>query len=368
MAGKGSPLKWMIGLAAFCGMAMLGVLTLAMIGALNTGMAGLVVGLIIATLPVPLYVMFALWIDRYEKEPFWMLAAAFLWGATGSVFFSFIFNSINGQIFGMVGGAAAAEFGGSVISAPFVEELAKGIALFLFFFWKKDEFDNVTDGIIYATMVGLGFAMTENVSYYGVAFQDGIAGSLFLFVLRGMMAPFSHPLFTALTGIGLGLARETNNKALKFAAPVVGLGMAMFLHATWNFSASFGLAFFAAYFLVMVPAFFLVIGVVLYSHARERKIIRANLQAYVQTGILSQADLDTLTKVGGRLRSAMAAMKAEGLQGWRREGQFHQAASELAFHHWRKGRGISRGEQVDAARETEYLEQIRTLRGRPALG
>lgn len=366
--GKGSPMKWMIGLAAFCGMAMLGVLTLAMIGAMNTGIAGLVVGLIIATLPVPFYVMLALWIDRYEKEPAWMLAAAFLWGATGSVFFSFIFNSINGAIFGMVGGSAAAQFGGSVISAPFVEELAKGLALFLFFFWKKDEFDNITDGIIYATMVGLGFAMTENISYYGVAFQNGIGGSLFLFVVRGMLAPFSHPLFTALTGIGLGLARETNNKALKFAAPVLGLAMAMFLHATWNFSASFGMAFFAAYFLVMVPAFFLVIGVVLYSHGRERKIIRANLQPYVQTGIISPADLDKLTKVGGRFRALMAAMKAEGVAGWRREGQFHQAASELAFHHWRRSRGITRGEQADAAREAEYLEAIRGARRNTALG
>jgi RsiW-degrading membrane proteinase PrsW (M82 family) len=368
MMGKGSPMKWMVGITAFCGMGILGVLTLAMIGAMNTGIAGLVVGMILATLPVPFYVMLALWLDRYEKEPAWMLAAAFLWGATGSVFFSFIFNTVNGAIFGAVGGQTAAQIGGSVISAPFVEELAKGIALFIFFFWKKDEFDNITDGIIYASMVGLGFAMTENISYYGVAFQNGMGGSLVNFVLRGMMSPFAHPLFTSLTGIGLGLARETNNKAVKFAAPVVGLGAAMFLHATWNLSASFGMAFLAAYFLIMVPAFFVILGVAFYSHSRERKIIRANLQAYVQAGILSQADVDALTRVGGRLKAQMAAIKAEGIAGWRREGQFQQAASELAFHNWRKGRGITRGEQTDAAREAEYVELLRSTRGRTALG
>lgn len=368
MTVNGSPMKWVIGAAAFLGMAMLGVLTLAMIGAMNTGIAGLVIGMILATLPVPFYLTFALWVDRYEKEPFWMLAAAFGWGATGAVFFSFIINSINGMIFGAVGGATAAEIGGSVISAPFVEEISKGIALFLFYFWKKDEFDNVTDGIIYAAMVGLGFAMTENISYYGQAFQHGVGGALTNFVVRGVMSPFSHPLFTSLTGIGLGISRETIRKPLKVVTPLVGLGMAMALHATWNFSASFGMAFFAAYFLIMVPAFLTVIGVVLFSHARERKIIRAHLLPYVQTGIMSQADVDALCRMGGRFRALMAAMKAEGFAGWRREGQFHQAASELAFHRWRTERGISRGQQVDAQRENEYLEQLRQARGRPALG
>lgn len=368
MNSKGNPMKWVLGIAGFLGMGMLGVLTLGMIGALNTGIAGLIVGMIVAMLPVPFYLMFALWVDRYEKEPLWMLAAAFAWGATGAVFFSFIINSINGMIFGAVGGATAAEIGGSVISAPFVEEMSKGLALFIFYFWKKDEFDNVTDGIIYAAMVGLGFAMTENISYYGQAFQHGVGGTMMNFVVRGVMSPFSHPLFTSLTGIGLGLSRETIRKPLKVVAPLIGLGMAMFLHATWNFSASFGMAFFAAYFLIMVPAFLTVVAVVLYSHSRERKIIRANLQPYVQTGLMSEADLDALCKVGGRFRALMAAMRAEGFAGLRREGQFHQTASELAFHRWRTQRGITRGEQADAARENEYLEQIRKMRNRTAAG
>lgn len=338
----------------------LGLLTLLMIGAFNTGLPGLVVGLILAAIPVPFYLAAALWVDRYEKEPRWMLAAAFLWGATGAVFFSFIFNSINGALFGAVGGAAAAELGGPVISAPFVEELAKGVALFLFYFWKKDEFDNVVDGVVYAAMVGLGFAMTENVSYYGASLQsDGLGGTLFV---RGVLAPFSHPLFTAMTGIGLGIARETLHKPLKMVAPVLGLSLAMGLHAMWNLSASFGAAFIGAYLLIMVPTFATVVGMVVYAQSRERKIIRANLVPYVQSGHLSQAELDALCTFGWRLKTLSSAMSRGGMAGVRREARFQQAASELAFHRWRTERGISKGMHEYTAREAEYLRVISETR------
>ncbi|HEX8244393.1 MAG TPA: PrsW family intramembrane metalloprotease [Longimicrobium sp.] len=355
-------LKWALGAAAFAALGLLGLVTLLMIGALNTGLPGLVVGMILAVLPVPFYVAMALWVDRYEKEPKWMLAAAFLWGATGAVFFAFIFNSINAAIFGAVGGATAAGIGGSVISAPFVEELAKATALFLFFFWKKDEFDDVIDGVVYAAMVGLGFAMTENVSYYGQSLQGGLGGTFFV---RGVLAPFSHPLFTAMTGIGLGVARETTRKQLKVLAPWAGLSLAMALHATWNLSASFGAAFLVAYLLIMMPAFFGLLGVVLYAQARERKIIRANLIPYVQSGHVSAAELEVLCRFGGRLKTLMAAMKIEGAAGWRREARFQQAASELAFHRWRTERGISKGVAEYTEREAEYLQMLAQCRARP---
>src|SRR4030095_6811985 len=100
--------------------------------------------------------------------------------------------------------------------AAIVEETGKAIILYIFFFWKKEEFDGVVDGIVYASMSALGFAMTENILYYGKAASEGGGDALTLvFILRGFFAPFSHPLFTSLTGIGLGLARQSNNIAVK---------------------------------------------------------------------------------------------------------------------------------------------------------
>ena len=363
MAVANSPKIWFrVAVAAMlCG---LGVLTLVMIGALNTGPAGLIVGMLLAALPVPFYVALALAVDRYEKEPMWMLAMAFLWGATGAVFIAFILNSINSALFGAIGGSGAAAFGGSVISAPLVEETAKAVTLFLFFFWKKDEFDGVLDGVVYAGMVGLGFAMTENVSYYGQALASGgLLGTVFV---RGVLAPFSHPLFTAMTGVGLGIARETTKRPLRLIAPLAGLAAAMALHGTWNLSASLGGAFLPVYLLVMMPAMMVLVGIVLYAQGRERRIIRAHLTPYVQTGHLSPAELQALCAFGGRMKTLWAATAAGGMGGYRREARFQQAASELAFHRWRTERGISKGMQEYAAREAEYLAAIAECRARPA--
>ena len=47
------------------------------------GSAGLVTGLVLATLPAPVYLYLGLWIDRYEPEPPRLLAWAFLWGQPG---------------------------------------------------------------------------------------------------------------------------------------------------------------------------------------------------------------------------------------------------------------------------------------------
>jgi hypothetical protein len=69
------------------------------------------------------------------------------------------------------------------------------------------------------------------------AVQEGAGALTFIFVLRGMAAPFSHPLFTSMTGIGLGWSRQSNNGFVKIVTPVVGFMLAILLHATWNGTA-----------------------------------------------------------------------------------------------------------------------------------
>src|SRR3954471_8585738 len=174
----------------------LGLLVLIVIG-IETGPVALMLGLITATLPVPLYIVLVLWIDRYESEPLWMLATAFGWGALIATFFAFLLNTTSQGIVGVLTNAKAGEAFAAVVSAPIVEETGKAIILFIFFFWKKDEFDGVVDGIVYASMSALGFAMMENILYYGKAAAMGGGGALTLtLIIRGFFAPFSHPLFT----------------------------------------------------------------------------------------------------------------------------------------------------------------------------
>src|SRR5215218_6852110 len=263
----------------------LGLLVLLLIG-IETGPIALLLGLLTATIPVPIYIALVLWIDRYEAEPLWMLATAFFWGALFATFFAFLLNTGTAGVVTYMSDAKAGEAFAAVISAPIVEETGKALILFIFFFWKKDEFDGVLDGIVYASMAALGFAMTENILYYGRAALGGGESLTLTLIIRGLFAPFSHPLFTSLTGIGLGLARQSNNIAVKVLTPIVGLLTAIFMHSIWNGSAVFGgnSVFVLTYIAVMIPAFIIMLVVIGFALRREGKVVREFLVIDLERG------------------------------------------------------------------------------------
>src|SRR6476646_8658878 len=135
-SGHQSALKIILGIFALMVAALLGLIVLLLIGS-ETGPVELIIGMVCATLPVPIYVMLLLWIDRYESEPLWMLATAFFWGALVAVFIAMIFNT-SIQIMATVA-THSQQIGqnvGAVISAPIVEESSKAFILLVLFLWK----------------------------------------------------------------------------------------------------------------------------------------------------------------------------------------------------------------------------------------
>ncbi len=119
----------------------------------------------------------------------------------------------------------------AVFVAPPVEEFAKGSVILLLALVRRKEFDGIIDGLVYAGMVGVGFAFTENILYYGRIFRqlseevgsdEGLRGAFVLFVIRGLISPFAHPLFTSFTAIGIGIAVRHRSTIVRFLAPVVG--------------------------------------------------------------------------------------------------------------------------------------------------
>lgn len=341
----------------------LGLLVLLLIG-IETGPVALLLGFLTATIPVPLYIALVLWIDRYESEPLWMVAIAFFWGALIATFFAFLLNTIMQLIVQALTNANAGEAFAAVVSAPIVEETGKAVILFIFFFWKKDEFDGVIDGIVYASMAALGFAMSENILYYGKAASAGGGEALTAtFIIPGFFAPFSHPLFTSLTGIGLGLARQSNNFAIKIITPIIGFLMAMFMHSLWNASAVFGGSpvFLLTYILVMVPAFFIMIFVISMALRREGQVVREFLVVDLQRGFLTQAEYKQLGSIIGRMGSSFNALSSTGYKGWRARMRFNQLASELAFHRSRVSRGVYSADQDVRELEAAYLYALQAL-------
>ncbi|HWS88826.1 MAG TPA: PrsW family intramembrane metalloprotease [Pyrinomonadaceae bacterium] len=358
-------LRWALGVAAVLAALLTGLCTLWLIG-YETGVVPFLAGLVAAALPVPVYVTLVLWLDRYEPEPPWMLAAAFFWGALVAVFFAIIINSVGVLVVSAFAGDSAAESYGMVVSAPVVEETAKALVLFILYFWRRDEFDGVTDGVIYAAMVGLGFAMTENVKYYGMAVaEDNAVG---VFVVRGIFSPFAHPLFTGMTGIGLGLAAQTTKRWVKYVAPAVGFGAAVLFHALWNASARLTSAYedgayvLLTYFLLMVPTFFGMLLVIFLSLRREGRVLREHLRPEVLRGLITEADYDCLCSVAGRAGATYRALARGGFSHWRARVRYNRAASELAFHRSRVARGIQPRGAAPHEVEADYVQQLYRLR------
>src|SRR5207245_2264920 len=125
------------------------------------------IALPVALVPVPLLIALVLLVDRLEPEPRANLIFAFVWGAGVAALVAVVINSLGLEFVTMPAlGKTAGEYVSATFGAPPVEETLKGLVLILLLRLRRQELDGPTDGIIYAAMVGLGFAMMENIGYY----------------------------------------------------------------------------------------------------------------------------------------------------------------------------------------------------------
>jgi protease PrsW len=345
-------------------LAILVAVTLLLLAAL-LGPAGFVVGAVLAALPLPLYLWLALWIDRYEPEPRVLLVRAFLWGAGAAALIAIVLNTAGEAVVGSELGQDVGELYGGSISAPIVEESAKAAALFGVYRWRRSELDGILDGIVYAAMVGLGFATTENILYYGRSAVEGDVSVGAVFIMRGIASPFAHPIFTSMTGIGLAVAATTTSRAKRLLAPPLGLLAAMLLHSAWNTSSIDGGAFVAVFVFVMFPVFVALIVVSVVARRREGRRVAAYLGPEVQSGILTQQDLQSLSTQKGRRRALRAARSTGGRDARRARRDLHRAATDLAFvrHRMALGREDPRA-LPPAQEEAACVARLQQLTGR----
>ena len=254
----------------------------------------LIVSLFFGFVPMFLFAAFVYWLDRYEKEPKALLGAAFFWGVVIAAGGAFIINTAFGfGIYIFTGSEGAAEIGTTSIVAPIVEEFLKGMAVAVVFFIFYKEFDSILDGIIYGGMVGLGFAATENTLYiYRNGYLDGGWGGLFLLAfIRVILVGWMHAFFTAFTGIGFAIARTNKNTLIKFIAPLIGLGVAISVHAFHNTFGGLigGLGGLAAGTIVDWLGWAIMFGFIIWMIVHERSIVKKQLEEEVFAGLISQA-------------------------------------------------------------------------------
>lgn len=307
-----------------------------------------------AALPVLFFVVLIYWVDRYEKEPWWLLSAAFLWGAIPSVILALVFNALFSVPFYLVADTATADTVAGSAIAPVVEESAKAVILFAILFFWRHELDSPLDGIIYGAMVGMGFAMVENAVYYQQAFiGDGPEGWNALVLMRGVIFGLNHALYASMTGLGIALARMSRSWLVKLAAPLLGLACAIVLHAFHNFTMLSN-SFVA--FLTGVTSdwggIILIVLIMILALQQERRWLRDYLKEETELGLVPPQHYGLVVTAAGRNRHRVGLLAQQGLSAYRHSGRLFHRYSELAYrkHHF---------ELFADERSAEAIERLR---------
>ncbi|MEP7159886.1 MAG: PrsW family intramembrane metalloprotease [Dermatophilaceae bacterium] len=331
---------------------------------LELGTSAAVVGLLTALLPLAIVVPAVLWLDRFESEPARYLLAAFCWGACVAATVSLVLNTGSTLFISRIAGQEPALAVGAVVIAPVVEETSKGVGVLLVLLLRRREFDGIVDGIVYSAICAAGFAFAENVLYFGRgALEGGTQGLVAVLVVRVVFGPFAHPLFTACTGVGLGIAAGRAHGVLRWVAPVCGLLAAMVLHALWNASTLLGLdGAVTAYVFLQVPLFAAAIGFALWARHREARVLATYLEGYGRAGWFTPQEVAMLSNVRARRQALAWARGSGGAREHADMRRLHDDAVDLAMLRQRIVHGTA---PADAeSQERGLLREIAGVRAR----
>jgi RsiW-degrading membrane proteinase PrsW (M82 family) len=300
---------------------------------------GTAIGFVLSSLAMTVVVLAYLWLDRWEPEPPRLLVLAFLWGASVAVVIASILQLV---------AEAAINPGASesvspvtiVLGAPLTEEAAKGLFLLLMMTGRRrNELNSLTDCLVYAGLVGAGFAWLEDILYIGGG--ETVGDSLLTAAMRLIMAPFAHSLFTTFFGIGVWFALQHRNALAKFGYILLGYLGAVIMHGLWNGSSLLGVgAYFGVYLLWMVPIFGLVIWLGVASRRKEQRIVAEKLPGMVAAGLLTPNEATWLGSIRHRKAAVGQASRTGGKPAAKSVKTFAAQVVELAFVRDRMDRGF----------------------------
>ncbi len=313
--------------------------------------------------------------DRFEREPWFLRLAAFLWGAIIAIPPTLLIEQYVDSLRPIILGphpddVIHAIFAG--LNAGITEETVKGLGLLLLFVVLRDEFDNVTDGIIYGALIGAGFAMVENFSY----FSTHPKSLLVLLVGRVVLGWLSHSTFTACFGAALGYVRHIRVRWQHIVIPLSGYIVAVGLHSVFDFVNFFASSLVANYptnASILTSALIVSVGnyvppfiaqmVILYclvkALAHEASIIREFLVEEVSSGIVTVDEYALLQHAYLRRKIEFHLLLRGSLRQWMLVRKLYQTEIKLAFRRWH----ASMEEKPGHGRaEAVYRDRIQRLR------
>ncbi len=178
-----------------------------------------------AVAPIFTIIIYIYFHDKYEKEPVGLLIANFLFGAIVSILIVTLLYLFTGRFLPITDEYSIwQQFIQAFVVVALSEEFSKYVIV-KYFAQPKKAFNEPYDGIIYAVMVSMGFACTENILYV-------IQGGYGTAILRAFTAVPAHATFGVLMGYFMGLAKFSNNRV---KLNIIGLFLAVLFHGAYDF-------------------------------------------------------------------------------------------------------------------------------------
>jgi protease PrsW len=291
-------------------------------------------------------------LDLFEREPKLMLAAALIWGGVIAVSLAGYANDAWLSVLGKVAPANFTADWGAALVAPITEETLKLTGVILLFLIVPMEFDGVMDGFVYGALIGLGFTVVEDVSYFirataafGGADQTGPVIDTFLIrIVAGGL--YSHVLFAGLTGMGFAYFATQRSQA--FARRVfvfvllVGAGVAA--HAVWDSPWMVSVLDTASatdkpstlqwveYGVIKgMPFLLLLILMVVLATRSEEKNFRAIVAGEPDPEVFYEPEIKSLGSLWSRRRARSESARLHGTMGSKLTGKLQAAQIEYSM-------------------------------------
>lgn len=181
--------------------------------------------LLLAVAPAFAIIIYIYIKDKHEKEPKQLLVYNFLFGAIVSIIVTTILYFLYTSFFPPFKEKSVFDqFIKAFFMVGLIEEFSKYIIV-RYYVQPKKEFNEPFDGIVYAVMVSMGFAVTENIFY---VFEGGVSTAF----ARAFTAVPAHATFAVLMGYFMGKAKFSKNKTV---LNLTGLLLAILFHGAYDF-------------------------------------------------------------------------------------------------------------------------------------
>ncbi len=281
--------------------------------------------------------------DRYERTPAALAVAAFIGGGIGAPWaMALAGNSAMMDLYGKFFGQAWASDWKAGLTAPFVEETAKGMVFLLLLGLAPVVIRTVYDGLIVGAYIGLGFQVLEDMLYgqnsaYETFGVDQVGSVLHTFVIRSLTGIASHAMYTAIVAAGIVYLVGTRAQPRRVGRGLLLIVGVMLIHGLWDsllaLASGNGVVVWLLMFVITAVSIMVLLVALRWGAHRERGWLHDVLAPEVANGTITDLELTALAGERSRRRKDRKAALEGRAEGISRRREKHVLAASLDLAH-----------------------------------